>query len=267
MVLRDGVRHLLEKDRLADARRCHDEAALSEADWREEVHHAHRRLARRRLKDDAARRECWREVFEVDDTRGLAGRLAVHRHDAAERKEAVLVARVANRAHHGVARAECVAANLLLGDEHVLGAGEEVRLRAAEETVAFLHDFQTARGHHGAATIQVGTNRAEDDLVALHRAEVLRVCVRPHLRHNVGVVPCVDVLKIVLGQIWVARHGGDWRRKVLRHLVCRTPVTLRRRRELAATLEVRTISVALRGACQPFHAAALAVAHRLFAGL
>ena len=266
VVLRDGIRHLLKEDRLADARRRNDKAALTEANRREEVHHAHRRLARRRLEDDAARGERGREVFEVDDTRGLAGRLAVHRHDVAERKKTILVARVADRAHHGVARAERMAADLLLRDEHVLGTGEEVRLRAAEEAVSFLHDFKAARGHHGAAAVEVAADRAEDDFVALHRAKVLGVRVRPHLRDDFAVVPGMDVLEIVLGQVGVARHGGNWRRKILRHLIGRAAVALRRHLDmLAAVFEVRTIPVALRGARQPFHPPTLAVAHRLLA--
>ena len=266
MVLRDGVRHLLEEDRLADARRRDDETALAEADRREEIDHAHRRLARRRLEDDAARGKGRHEVLEVDDTRGLARRLAVHRHDVAEREEAVLVARIADRPHHGVARAERMAADLLLGNEHVFRAGEEVRLRAAEETVALLHDLEAARGHHGPAAVEVTADRAEDDLVALHRAKVFRVRVRPHLRDDVRIVPGMDVLKVVLRQVGIARYRGGGRRKVLRNLEGRTPVALRRHLNmLAAVLEVRTVPVALCGACQPFHPPTLPIAHRLFA--
>ena len=267
MVLGDGVRHLLEQDGLADARRRDDEPALAKADRREKIHHAHRHLARRRLKDDAACGEGRREVLEVDDARRLAGRLAVHRHDVAKRKEAILVARVADRALHGVARAKRMAANLLEGNEHVLGTGEEVRLRAAEETVAFLDHFQTPRRHHGAAAVEVTANRPEDDLVAFHRAEILRICVRPHLCHDLAVVPRMNVLKAVLREVGVARHGGNGGRKVLRHLGRRTPIALRLHRTavLAHALEIGTVPVALRGACEPFHATTLAVAHRLLA--
>ena len=268
VVLRDGVRHLLEKNRLAHARRRDDEPALAEANRGEEVHDAHRHLARRRLKDDAARGEGRNKVLEMDDSRRFAGRLAVHRHNVAEREETVLVARVADRALHRVARAERMATNLLEGDEHVLGAGEEVRLRAAEEAVAFLHHFQTPRGHHGAAAVKVAANRAEDDLMALHRTKFLGVGVRPHFRHDLAVVPRMDVLKAVLRQVGVARHGGYGRREVLRHLGRRTPVALwlHRAAMLAHALEIGTVPVALRGTREPFQAAALPVAQRLLAG-
>ena len=265
MVLRDGVRHLLQKDRLADARRRDDETALPEADWRKEIDHAHREFARRRLKDDAARGECRHEVFEVDDSRRLAGRLAVHRHDVAEREEPVLVARVADRAYDGVARTERVATNLLLGDEHVFGAGEEVRLRAAEEAVALLHNLQAAGGHHGAAAVEIAADRTEDDFVALHRAEVLGVRVRPHLRDDLAVVPGMDVLKVVLRQVGVARHGGNGGRKILRNLKGRASVALRQHLDMLAALEVRPVPVTLRGARKPFHTTPLPIAHRLFA--
>ena len=57
VVLRDGVGHLLEENRLADARRRDDETALAKANRREEVHDARRELLWIGLEDDAPRRE------------------------------------------------------------------------------------------------------------------------------------------------------------------------------------------------------------------
>ena len=228
MVRRDGVRHLLKKDRLAHARRRDDESALPEPDGREEIHHAHRVLRRLRLEDDAPRGERGREVLEVDDTRRLARRLAVDGEHVAEREEAVAVARVADRTFDRVARAQRVPADLLLRDEHVLGAGQEVRLRRAQEPVAFLHHLQAAARQHRPAVVQVATDRVEDDLVALHRAQLFRVRVRPHLLHDRGVVPGMDVRQLVFGQIGIARHGRLRRLVVLLlgRRLGRTPVPL-----------------------------------------
>ena len=83
MVLADRVGHLLEEHGLADARRRDDEAALPEADRREEVDDARGVFLRGRLEDDAPGREGRRQVLEVDHARGDGGLLAVHRHDVA----------------------------------------------------------------------------------------------------------------------------------------------------------------------------------------
>ena len=122
MVRGDGVCDLLQENRLADARRSHDEPALAEPDRREDVHDARRVFAGARLKHDAPGRERRKEVFEVDDARGLARELAVHLQHAAETEVAVAVARVAKRPLHRVAGTEHVPADLLLGHKDVLRA-------------------------------------------------------------------------------------------------------------------------------------------------
>ena len=173
----------------------------------------------------------------MDNAGGLARRLAVHRDDIAQNEVAVLVARVADRALHDVARTERVAADLLLRDEDVLRAGEEVRLRAAQEAVAFLLDLQASRRRDGAAAREIVADGREDDLVALHRAEVLGVRVRHHALDDRPVVPAVDVLQPVLGQIGIARHAGR------RRLVARLLVLVTRVQRTAVTLRVRRTTV------------------------
>ena len=147
----------------------------------------------------------------MDDAGRFARRLTVNAHDIAEHKVAVPVTRIANRPLHNVARAERMTTNLLLRNEDVLGAGEEVGLRTAQKAVTFLLNLETSSRSDGATAIEVITNGREDDLVALHRAQILRVRVRHHPLDDGSVVPGMDVLKAELGQIGITRHTGRWR--------------------------------------------------------
>ena len=155
VVFGDGVRHLLHQDRLARAGRGHDQPALAEADGREDVYDARRKLARHGLEYYAAVGEQRREVFEMHHARRLGRRLAVDLVHVAEGEEAVAVAGVAHGAFHDVAGAQAVAADLLLRHEDVFGTGDEVRLGRAQEAVAVLHRLQHAGRGHGAAAAEV----------------------------------------------------------------------------------------------------------------
>ena len=189
-------------------------ADVTESDGREDIHHARGILVRSRLKHNAPRRERGKKVLEVDDTGRLARKLAVHLHHAAQAEVAVTVARVAERTLDRVAGTQHVPADLLLGHEHVLGAGKEVRLRAAEVAVAFADDLKAAARHNGAAAGKIAADGVEDDVVTLHCAEIFGVRVRAHPLDDGSVVPRVDIHKLVFRKIWIARNLLHLRRHV-----------------------------------------------------
>ncbi len=84
-ILRDGVRHVLHEDRLARARRRDDEAALTEADRRDDVRHAHRNVLQALdLEPDALERIVRHEFLEGLNLQDLARILA---HDFADRDD------------------------------------------------------------------------------------------------------------------------------------------------------------------------------------
>ena len=203
VVLRDGVGHLLEEHRLADARRRDDESALSEPDRRKEVDDARRELLGVGLEDDAPRRERGREVLEVDDARCDGRLLPVHGRDVAEAEEPVAVARVADRPLDDVAGPERMAADLLLGDEDVLRAREKVVLRGAQKAVSFADNLKAARGEHRAAVREIPADSGEDKFVLAVGAEFLGVCPGHHALDDLRRGPGLDVGKPVLGEIGI----------------------------------------------------------------
>ena len=210
VVLGNRIGHLLEKNRLADARRRDNEAALSEADRREEVDDARRELLRVGLEDDAPRRERGGQVLEVYDAGGDGRLLAVDRRDVAEAEESVAVARIADRAFHYVARPECMAADLLLRDEDVLGVCEEVVLRGPQEAVPFADDLKAAGGENRAAIREIPAYRGEDELVLAVGAELLGIGARHHALDYLRRSPRLDVGEAVLREIRIAvRVRGD----------------------------------------------------------
>ena len=204
IVLRDGVGHLLEEDRLADARRRDDEPALSEPDRREEIDDARRELLGVGLEDDAPRRERGREVLEVDDARRDGRFLSVHSRDVAEAEEAVAVARIADRPLDDVASTERVAADLLLGHEDVFGAGKEVVLRGAQEAVSLADDLEASGSQNCTTVREVPADRGEDELVLAVGAELLGVGSGHHALDDLRRGPGLDVREAVLGKVGVA---------------------------------------------------------------
>ena len=135
-----------------------------------------------------------------------------------------------------------MATNLLLRHKYVFRTGQEVRLRGTQIAKALLDDFQAPARHDGAAPRQIAANRVEDDLVALHRAQVFRIGIRPHLGHDLGVVPAMDIRQLVFGQIGIA-----WHRRCRRHLLLLEARLARPIKTVFAILpeSARTLSLAL----------------------
>ena len=102
-------------------------------------------------------------------------------------------------------------ADLLLRDENIFRAGEEVVLRRTQEAVSLADDLQAAARQDRAALREIRANRGEDQLVLAVGTEFLGVGAGHHPLDDGSVVPGMDVLKAELGQIGITRHTGRWR--------------------------------------------------------
>ncbi len=173
----DAVRDVLQEERLPGLRRRHDEPPLAPADGRDKVDHALREVLRHRLQLDLAVGEDGRQVLEV---RAILGDLGVHPVDRFDAEQAVVLLAVLgwpDLARDVVAGAQAEAADLRLGDVHVIGAREH-RL-AAEEAVSVVDDLQDAAREDVALSFGLMLEEAEDELLLLEgavagQAEVFR---------------------------------------------------------------------------------------------
>ena len=139
VVDRDGVRDLLQNDRLACLGRSDDEAALSLADRSDQVDDALRELALLGLEPQAFLRVERRELAEFDAVRCLFDTLAVdglHLDDGVVLLAGVVVVltRLADRSDNGVTLAQVVLLDLAERDVDVVRAGQ-VAGRAHERVV------------------------------------------------------------------------------------------------------------------------------------
>ena len=166
-----AVGDLLEHGGLARLGRRDDEAALSQADGSEEVHHAGGKLVGRSLQHHLPLGEDRGQVLEggtvaaVNPAGGVGGVEAVDLLDADEAEVALAFLGRTDLSGDGVAGAEAEAPDLGLGDVYV--AGVAVRGDLAEEAVAFVHDLQDAGGDQGL----VGGGDLEhtaEDVLAVH---------------------------------------------------------------------------------------------------
>ena len=139
MVGGDGVRDVLQQHGLAGARRRHDQRALALADRRDDVDDARRQILLGRILVLHLQPLVGierRQVVEVDLVAGLLGVLEIDGVDLEQREIALALLRAADLAVDGVAGAQAEAADLRGRDVDVVGAGQVVRLRRAQEAEA-----------------------------------------------------------------------------------------------------------------------------------
>ena len=139
MVGGDGVRDVLQQHGLAGARRRHDQRALALADRRDDVDDARREILLGRILVLHLQPLVGierRQVVEVDLVARLLGVLEIDGVDLEQREVALAVLRAADLAVDGVAGAKAEAADLRGRDVDVVGAGQVVRLRRAQEAEA-----------------------------------------------------------------------------------------------------------------------------------
>jgi hypothetical protein len=144
VVLSDGVGHLLHQDRLAGLGRRHDQPALPLAQRRDQVHHAHRQVARGGFQLHALVRVAGAQVVEGDAVLGLVRLVAV---DALHLEQRQVPLALLGRAHlpqHRVAGAQVEALDLAGRDVDVVRAVQVVPVLRAEEAVPFRENLQHA---------------------------------------------------------------------------------------------------------------------------
>jgi hypothetical protein len=164
MVLGDGVRDLLEQDRLARARRRDDEPALTLPDRRHDVDHAHAQVAVFRLEAQARVRIARAQRVERNARLREIRLEPVHARHAQERE--ILLPRLgrANLPLDLVARAQVEALDLRRRHVHVVRTGEIAPVLAPEKAVPFRKDLEHARGAERHAGVEQALPDAQDQL-------------------------------------------------------------------------------------------------------
>ncbi len=146
MIGGDGVSDGLQQHRLTGARRSDNQAALAFADRRQYIHDPAADVLANRLHLDALLRIERREVVEQDLVAGFFRRLEVDGFDLDQREVFFAFVGRTDVAADGVAGLQVKLADLRGGDVDVVGAGEVVVIRGAQEAVAIGKDFQYAFG-------------------------------------------------------------------------------------------------------------------------
>ncbi len=143
----DRLGDVLEDDRLAGARLRGDERALAHAQRRHDVDHPAGLVLDGgvlEFEDEALGGIERRQIVEMDLVLAGVGILEIDGRDLQQREIALAVLGAPDRSLDGVARPQAEAADLRGRDVDVVGAGEIVRFRAAQEAEAVLEDFEHA---------------------------------------------------------------------------------------------------------------------------
>jgi hypothetical protein len=136
MVLRDGVGHLLEEDRLTGLRRRDDESALPLTDRGHQVHDPHRQVLVLRFEVDPLVRVAGAQVVEGDAVLGLVGIVAVDPLHLQQREVALALLRRAHLAQDRVTRSQVEPLDLARAYVDVVRAVQVVPVLRTQEAIA-----------------------------------------------------------------------------------------------------------------------------------
>ncbi len=145
---RDGLGDVLQDHRLAGARLGDDERALALAERRHEIDDARGLVLDGRIFDfhlEPLVRIERRQIVEMDLVAHFLRVFEIDRVDLEQGEIALAVLGRADLALDRVAGAQAEAADLGRGDIDVVGAGQVIRLGAAQEAEAVLEHFEHAR--------------------------------------------------------------------------------------------------------------------------
>ncbi len=165
MVGGDGVGDALQQHGLAGARRGYDQAALSLADGREQIHDAAGEAVAHRFELDPLVGIERRQVVEEDLVAGFLGRLEVDGIDFDEGEVPFAFLGRPDLAGDGVSGTQIEAAYLGGRHVHVVGAGQVVIFGRAQEAEAVRQAFEHAFGEDQAALLRLGLQDLEDQLL------------------------------------------------------------------------------------------------------
>ncbi len=144
MIVGDRLGDVLQKHRLTGPRRGDDQCALALAKRRDDVDHARRLVLDRGILGielDLRRRVERREVVEIDPMADGVRIIEIDLRDLGQCEIALAFLGSANFTFDRVAGAQAEAADDARRDIDVVGAGEIVRFRRAEEAEPVIEDF------------------------------------------------------------------------------------------------------------------------------
>ncbi len=165
MIGGDGIRDGLQQHGFAGARRGDDETALALADGREQIHHAAGVIVAGGFQLEPLVGIQRRQVVEEDLVAGFLGRLKVDGVDFDEREIAFAFLGRADLSGDGIAGAQIEAADLRRRDVDVVGAGQVIVFRRAQEPESVGQAFEDAFGEDEAALFGLGLEDLEDQLL------------------------------------------------------------------------------------------------------
>ena len=173
VVLGDGVRDVLQDHRLAGLGRRRDERPLALPDRRDQIDDARGEAAPRRLEVELLLGIEGRQVVEEDLVPGVLGRLQIDRVDLEQREVPLALLRRADLPENGVAGPQVEAANL--GGRHVdvVGPGQVVLVRRAQEAEAVGQRLERALGVDPALLLGLGLEDLEDQILLAQAGGVL----------------------------------------------------------------------------------------------
>ena len=170
MIRRNGIGHVLQQHGLAGARRRDDQAALSLAKGREQVHDAGTGVLARGFELDPLLRIQRRQIVEQDFIAGFIWRFEVHRLDLHQREVFLALMRRAHLAADGIAGFQVKLADLRRRHINVVRAGQVVVVRRAQKAVAVGQDFEHALGKDVAFFFALRLQDFEDEVLLAQSA-------------------------------------------------------------------------------------------------
>ncbi len=170
MVGRNRVGDVLQQHGFAGAWRGDDKTALALADGDQHVHDAGAHVVAHGLQLEALLRIKRRQVVEENLVAGLVGRLEVDGLDLDQRKVFFSLVGRPHLAADGIAGLQVELADLRGRDIDVVGAGQVVVIRRAQEAVAVGKDFQHAFGEDVAFFFALRLQDFEDQILLAQAA-------------------------------------------------------------------------------------------------
>ncbi len=170
MIGGDGVGQVLQQHGLAGTGRSDDEAALTFAHRRQQVHDAGADVFANRFQLDPFLRIQRRQVVEEDLVARFFGRFEVDRLDFDQREIFLALVRRTDLTADGVTSLQIELANLRWRNVNVIRAGQIVVVGRTEETVAVGQDLQYAFGEDVAFFFALGLENLEDQVLLAQAA-------------------------------------------------------------------------------------------------
>ncbi len=201
MVVGDRLGDVLHQHGLAGARRRDDQRALAFALRRDQVDHPGRLVLDRRIlgvEVEALVRIQRRQVVEVGAVADRVGIVVIDGDDLGQREVALAILGRADFAFDRIAGAQARAADLVGRDVDVVGAGEVVRLGAAQEAETVLQHFDRALADDFFAVFGDFLEDREHQILAAHRRRAFDLVFLGHL-DQLGRRPFLEFFQM---------HGG-----------------------------------------------------------